>query len=100
MTDSIFISIACYRDPELEKSIKDCIDKAKFPENLYFGVCWQKDNEVLSKSYDNVRIYECSWKDSRGACWARSLIQKQLYNNERYYLQLDSHHRFIENWDE
>ena len=100
MTDSIFISIACYRDPELENTIQNCIAKAKFPDNLYFGICWQKDNEILSQNYKNARIYECSWKDSRGACWARSLIQKQLYNNEKYYLQLDSHHRFIDNWDE
>ena len=32
-------------------------------------------------------------------CWARSLIQQQ-YSDEEYILQLDSHHRFVENWDE
>lgn len=100
MTDTIFVSIASYRDPELELTINDCLSKAKFPENLCFGICWQKDNETLSQSYNNTKIYECSWKDSRGACWARTLIQKQLYNNEKYYLQLDSHHRFLKNWDE
>ena len=29
---------------------------------------------------------------------ARNLIQQE-YNNEKYTLQLDSHHRFVKNWD-
>ncbi len=36
---------------------------------------------------------------SKGACWARNLIQQE-YNGEEYTLQLDSHHRFVKDWDE
>jgi len=32
-------------------------------------------------------------------CWARNKLQQQ-YDKEDYTLQLDSHHRFIEEWDE
>lgn len=37
----IFVQIASYRDPQLIKTIDDCIAKAKYPEQLNFGVCWQ-----------------------------------------------------------
>ena len=37
--------------------------------------------------------------DSEGACWARNLIQ-QLYNGEEYTLQIDSHMRFNQDWDD
>ncbi|MET5020781.1 GlcNAc-transferase family protein, partial [Burkholderia pseudomallei] len=39
------------------------------------------------------------YQQSRGACWARNLIQ-QRSGNERYTLQLDSHHRFSDGWDQ
>ena len=37
--------------------------------------------------------------ESKGVCWARSLIQQE-YANQQYTLCLDSHHRFEKNWDE
>jgi hypothetical protein len=37
--------------------------------------------------------------DARGACWARHTAQS-LYHNEEYFLQIDSHSWFDENWDE
>jgi hypothetical protein len=38
------------------------------------------------------------WNESKGLGWARSLTQS-LYQDEDYTLQLDSHHRFSQNWD-
>lgn len=105
--DSIFISIASYRDSELIPTILDCVVKAHKRKRLFFGICLQDDiNQYfklkhLKKKYRlNLKIIFCDWKDSQGACWARYLIQKKLYHNQYYYLQLDSHHRFIEQWDE
>jgi len=98
----IFVQIASYRDPELLPTIRDCINKAKHPENLTFGICWQRDEtESLEEfTFDSrFRILDYHWSLSKGLCWARSEIQK-LWRGEEYTLQLDSHHRFIENWDE
>lgn len=98
----IFVQIASYRDPELIPTIRDCINKAKHPENLTFGICWQKDEtESLEEFYTDsrFRILEYHWSESKGLCWARSEIQK-LWKGEEYTLQLDSHHRFLQNWDE
>jgi hypothetical protein len=103
MNKSIFISIASYRDKQLVPTVLDCIAKAKYKDNLFFGINWQKDdNEDISdiSKISNILIEEYDWRESRGACWARNSIQKNLYNDQDFYLQLDSHHRFIENWDE
>jgi hypothetical protein len=39
-------------------------------------------------------------KHAKGPLYARHVIQKNLYKNEDYYLQIDSHMRFEKNWDE
>lgn len=100
--DKIFISIASYRDPELLPTLRDCVAKAKHPERLTFGICWQRDEkETLEEFIDDkrFRILDINYKDSKGACWARHNIQT-LYRGEEYTLQLDSHHRFAQDWDE
>jgi len=99
---SIFVQIASYRDPELLPTIRDCIKNAKYPEKLTFGICFQRDeNESLAEfeNNDKFRIMHVPWQQSKGLCWARHHIQK-MYDDEEYTLQLDSHHRFAEHWDE
>lgn len=104
MEETIFIQIASYRDPELIKTLDDCILNAEFPDKLRFGICWQHADEDewdkldKYKNDSRFRILDVNYKDSTGACWARNQIQ-QLYQGETYTLQLDSHHRFIKNWD-
>lgn len=99
--ETIFISIASYRDPELLPTLKDCLANAKNPKRLRFGICWQRDEtESLEEFTDDpkFKIIKVPYEHSRGTCWARNMIQ-ELYNNETYYLQLDSHHRFAKDWD-
>lgn len=103
---SIFISIAAYRDKELIPTILDCIRKSERKNKLFFGICLQDTKEQywklkhIKKKYKlNMGIIFMDWKDSKGTCWARHLIQKKMFRNQKYYLQLDSHHRFIEQWD-
>jgi len=103
--DKIFIQIAAYRDPELVPTIKSILDNADNPENLVFCIAWQyedKDdfNIQLDPYLNDNRfiIIEIPWKKSKGACWARNLIQ-QHYDEEEYTLQLDSHMRFVKSWD-
>jgi len=101
----IFIQIASYRDPELIKTIKSAIENAKKPKNLIFAIARQfnPDDKFDDLSeYDNdkrFRILNIPYLESKGACWARHLVQ-QLYEGEEYTLQIDSHMRFAQNWDE
>lgn len=102
--EKIFIQIASYRDPELLPTLRDCIDKAHKPENLVFSICWQHskedewDNLDEFKNDDRFKIIDVDYTESKGACWARNTLQQQ-YDGEAYTLQLDSHHRFIQDWD-
>lgn len=102
--EKIFISIASYRDPELLTTIRDCIKRADNPENLVFGIAWQHSKEdgwdTLEEfaNDDRFRIIDIPHDESDGTCWARSLVQSK-YQDEKYTLQLDSHHRFVKGWD-
>jgi hypothetical protein len=99
--ETIFISIASYRDPELLPTLRDCLFNAKHPDRLKFGICWQRDEtELLEEITEDSRFkfIKVPYEKSKGTCWARNLIQ-DLYDGETYYLQLDSHHRFSKDWD-
>ena len=102
--NKIFISIASYRDPELVPTIKDCISKSNQPNNLVFAISREYNSEDgfddLSefKSQKNFKIIELPHSKSLGVCNARHKLQK-LFDNEEYYFQLDSHHRFCKYWD-
>lgn len=103
--NKIFIQIASYRDPQLIPTIKDCLSNAKNPENLVFSIAWQHSKDDVWDNLDEYKddprfkIVDIDYKDSQGACWARNMLQQQ-YDGEEYTLQLDSHHRFIKDWDE
>lgn len=103
--NTIFVQIAAYRDPQLLPTLKDMIAKAKYPENLRIGIAWQHkegdewDDISEYKTDSRFRILDINYKESKGVCWARNAVQ-QLYDNETYTLQLDSHHRFVQDWDE
>ena len=101
----IFIQIASYRDPELIPTIKSILDNSKYPENLVFSISRQYHPEDkfddLSEYEDDDRfkILNIPHEESLGVCWARNLTQ-QLYDGEEYTLQIDSHMRFVKDWDE
>ena len=103
--NKIFIQIASYRDPQLLPTLRNCIAMAKYPENLVFSIAWQHsiddewDNLYEYKDDSRFKIIDIDYRDSKGACWARHTLQQQ-YDGEKYTLQIDSHHRFINNWDE
>ena len=102
--NTIFVGIAAYRDPELLSTIKNCLQQAAFPERLHFGIIWQHAIEDVWDTLDEYnnhpqfQIVDVNYKLSQGVCWARHEMQK-LYQNETYYLQLDSHHQFDKDWD-
>lgn len=99
---TIFVQIAAYRDPELLPTIRDCLAKATRPDDLRFGICWQRDSDDrLEPFIDDARfrVISVPYRSSKGVCWARNAVQS-LYDGETYTLQLDSHHRFAPGWDD
>jgi glycosyltransferase involved in cell wall biosynthesis len=100
----IFVSIAAYRDPELLPTLANLIENAANPDDLVICIAWQhskQDKWDTLKKYKKdprFKIIDIPYEESEGVCWARAKIQEQ-YQGEDYYFQLDSHHRFIKNWD-
>lgn len=100
--DTIFIQIASYRDPELLSTMHDAVEKAKYPDNLSFGICFQEhtdspDYKAL-KAFPRCRVIQVDPEHSGGACQARAATQS-LWQDETYTLQIDSHMRFVPEWD-
>jgi len=101
----IFVQIASYRDPELLPTIKSCLENTKYPQNLTFGIARQfhpddKFDDLTEYENDSrFRILNIPHQESKGVCWARNQVQ-QLYKEEEYTLQIDSHMRFEKDWDE
>ena len=100
----IFIQVASYRDPQLIPTINSALENASNPENLVFGIARQFsetdgfDNLDEFRNDDRFRILDIPYIESKGACWARNQIQ-QLYKDEEFTLQIDSHMRFEKDWD-
>lgn len=102
--ERIFVHIASYRDPELPWTLHDLFAKAKYPERVSVGICLQvvpgvdQACEPFVTRPDQVRCVRCHALEGLGACWARSLAY-QLWRGEEFTLQIDSHTRFVPEWD-
>ncbi|NOR68234.1 MAG: hypothetical protein GQ532_00800 [Methylomarinum sp.] len=101
----IFVSIASYRDPECQWTVKNLFEKAKYPERIFVGICWQfiKDEDSHCFEVDirpeQVRKVEFSVIEAKGASWAK-VQAMTLWQGEDYILNIDSHMRFAQDWDE
>jgi len=98
---SIFIQLASYHDFELPKTIFDCISKSSKKHKLTFGVhaCYNETQQVFIPLLENVKLIESKSPENIGVGAARN-VANSLYNGEDYYLQIDSHTRFLQDWDE
>ena len=74
---SIYVQIASYRDSQLPKTLESCLENARYPDRLRFGICWQHDDDerVAMAPYlhrEGFRIDAVDYRESRGCCWALS----------------------------
>ncbi|KAL0483367.1 hydroxyproline N-acetylglucosaminyltransferase [Acrasis kona] len=114
---TIFISIASYRDVQCAYTLLDAYKNAKHPERVFAGIVQQndamrdsdclsapidrtKDAELLIKYKDNMRIHRVDHNIAKGPTWARHLVIDKLFRGEDFVFQIDSHSRFVPNWDE
>jgi [Skp1-protein]-hydroxyproline N-acetylglucosaminyltransferase len=103
--DTIFVSIASYRDSECQKTLKSLFDNAKNKNNCFVGICEQNnfnidDDCLINNEWKcNISIIRIPYFEAKGPTYARYLCSS-LWNGEEYYLQIDSHSTFIKDWDE
>ena len=101
----MFVQIASYRDPECQWTVKDLFEKAGHPERVTVGICAQCDPgldkdcfTVPSPRPAQTKVINVRPHESEGVCWARAMTQT-LFEDQDYVLMIDSHMRFIPNWD-
>ena len=101
---SIFVQIPSYRDFELNKTIASAVTNASGLNKLSFGIhnCILFDGEIeVKKDYPKwvtVNSTTSLAPNNIGVNISRS-IANEFYDGEDYYFQIDSHMRFVKDWD-
>jgi hypothetical protein len=104
---TIFVSVAAYRDSECQHTLHSLFATARHPERVSVGLVWQGDASDETRCFarpldprwaKRVRTLRMDHREAAGPCWARHLAQA-LWQGERFLLQIDSHMRFRPNWD-
>jgi len=98
---SIFVQIAAYRDLEVTPTILDAIKQSSGNHTINFGVhtVYVDESEINVPDLPNVKHAESKAPENIGLGIGRALAH-QFYDGEDYYLQCDSHSRFVKGWDE
>lgn len=103
MSPTIYVAIACYRDLFLQSTIDSLYRTAKNPEAIRVGCFIQErypEKPLISDNHGykvSVDSQEPGKVFSVCECRNRSL---KFLSNEEFVLQIDSHMRFDDNWDE
>lgn len=102
---TIFISIASYRDKDCPLTIKSIFENSSYRENIFLGICQQNADEDIDclegipiEYQKNIRVIRLKDTDAKGPTYARYICSK-LYQNEDYFMQIDSHSKFVNDWD-
>lgn len=115
--ETIYISVASYRDPECGPTIESIYARAKHPERIRVAVisqtdqavdpdfcgpetpCDQNPSQAYCKWKDQVDIFHVDAKLAVGPVFARHLGHR-MFRGEYFAMQADSHIRFVDDWDE
>lgn len=108
----IVVSIPSFCDPELVPTVDNLFNKASQPDRLIVVICHQNNQEELDnvqnvfkkhEKHNQIHLINIHFEQAKGPCFARFLIQnfcKELDATGDYFLSIDSHMRFVNDWDE
>jgi hypothetical protein len=114
--ETIFVAVASYRDPECLPTVEDIYLRAKYPERIRVAIvdqrsegdpicskpvepCEQNPEQVLCKYAHLIDAIEYPSQFMVGPVLARHLANR-MYRGEYFAMQVDSHVRFVANWDD
>lgn len=103
--DSIYLSIASYRDSELVNTVYSALSNALDRQRVFFYIFSQdEEHPKLESLFDmfgttNYFYNKEHHSVSTGVGYARSITQSLLSQKYKYYLQVDSHTQFSKDWD-
>lgn len=103
----IYVSIASFVDRELYSTVDNLFRQARYPENVFVYILSQDEDHLhpdLTPIFEEFGIKEycyekVNYQKSEGLGWARNKTMSLLTKDFDYYLQIDSHTQFIDNWD-
>jgi len=100
---TIFVSVASYCDSRVVDTLTSIYNESSNPNRIFIGLHLQDTqevyNELLKHNFPNLKIKFTLKENTKGVVWARNKIKEELYDNEDYFLQIDSHSRVKKNWD-
>ena len=115
--ETIYISVASYRDPECQPTVEDMFLRAEHPERLRIAVidqrakgdvvepcdkptkpCDEDPEQALCKYAHLIDALQIDAPLSVGPVFARHLANR-MYRGEYFAMQVDSHVRFVQHWD-
>lgn len=115
--ETIYVSVASYRDWECQPTVEDMFLRAEHPERLRVAIidqraendsvqpcavpekpCSEDPSQTLCRFHHLIDRYEVPAHLSVGPVFARHLANR-MYRGEYFAMQVDSHVRFIRNWD-
>lgn len=114
--ETIYISVASYRDPECSPTVESIFARAKYPERIRVAVVLQRTHgdpvcpqpekpcevdpsQILCKYRHLIDVYEMEAKLAVGPVFARHLGHR-LYRGEYFAMQVDSHVEFVQDWED
>jgi hypothetical protein len=97
---SIFIQLASYHDYELPGTILNALEMSSGNHQINFGVHhnYYEVDDILIPNISNVKATISKAPHNLGMGISRE-IAHNFYCGEDYYMQVDAHTRFRENWD-
>ena len=113
--ETIYVSVASYRDPECTGTVEDIFARAEFPDRIRVAIldqrtdgdpicqqpaesCDSNPNQALCRYRHLIDAYELDARLAVGPVFARHLAHR-FYRGEYFAAQVDSHVRFVQNWD-
>lgn len=95
-----------YRDPICSATVDNLFKSAKNPK-IFVGICQQNsqdDTDCITQYtnkpwFKNIRIIHLKHTEAKGPTYARYLCST-LFRNEDFFFQIDSHTKFLTNWDQ
>lgn len=101
---TIFVSVASYRDPECSATLESLFANATWPRRVSVGLCVQNAPGDAAcalpprEERGPVRTVRVPHERAAGPSPARFRCAA-LYRQEDFFMQIDSHTRFVPGWD-
>eukprot|EP00980_Cylindrotheca_fusiformis_P016687 scaffold5024_cov136-Cylindrotheca_fusiformis.AAC.16 len=114
--ETIFAAVASYRDSRCLSTVEDLYSRARYPDRIRIAIVDQRkgDDEACRRSVEEcekdphlpycmyrhlIDYIEYNSELMVGPTFARHLTHR-MYRGEYFALQIDSHVRFVVDWDE